>query len=132
MGKKRVQLGKAGERLIEAALQKQQYTIVDRNWRCPAGEVDIVAKKDGEWYFVEVRTRSGKPVISPELGLTFRKRDRMEKVARYYLGQHATDEDCGWHLSFAAVIVNKSGVIERMTLYPDLEGEPLDIIRCQG
>ena len=128
MGKRRIQLGKAGERLIDAALRKQHYTIVERNWRCPAGEVDLIAKKDSEWYFVEVRTRRGPQAISPEQGLSYRKRERMEKVARIYLGQHAEDADSAWHISFAAVVVNLSGSIDRATLYPDVDGEPVELV----
>ena len=108
MGKRRIQLGQAGERLIDAVLRKQHYTIVARN-------------------FVEVRTRRGSQSISPEQGLSFRKRERMEKVARIYLGQHADDADIAWHLSFAAVVVNHTGSIDRITLYPDMDGEPLEL-----
>ena len=127
MGKRRIQLGQAGERLIDAALRKQHYTIAARNWRCPVGEVDIIAKRDGEWYFVEVRTRRGSQSISPEQGLSFRKRERMEKVARIYLGQHSDDDDIAWHVSFAAVVINHSGSIDRITLYPDIDGEPQEL-----
>ena len=128
MGKRRVQLGQAGERIIDAVLQKQHYTIVTRNWRCPVGEVDLIAKRDGEWYFVEVRTRRGSHPVSPEQGLTYSKRERMEKVARIYIGQHVNEADIGWHLSFAAVIIDQNGHIDRITFYPDLDGEPLDLL----
>ena len=128
MGKRRVQLGKAGERLIDAALRKHHYTIIDRNWRCTSGEVDLVAERNGEWYFVEVRTRRGPQSISPEQGLSYTKRQRMEKVARTYIGRHAEDADIAWHLSFAAVVVDRSGRVERATLYSDIEAEPVELL----
>ena len=110
MAKTRIQLGREGEAIIDAALRKQHYTIIERNW-CAIGEVDLIAKRDGEWYFVEVRTRSTSSYISPEQGLTFYKRERMDKVARTYIGQHTSDADAIWHLSFAAVIVSHTGKI---------------------
>lgn len=119
----RTQLGRTGEELTQKALQKHGYTIEARNWRCGYGEVDLIARKDDEWFFVEVRTRHSAH-ISPEQGLTARKRDSMEKVARVYLGQHASSGDISWHISFAALVLQKSGEIERLTFYPDLYSEP--------
>jgi putative endonuclease len=127
MGKRRVQLGRQGEGIVEAALRKRQYTIVERNWRCPVGEVDLIARKDRDYFFVEVRTRRSAQPVSPEQGLTYRKRERMEKVARYYLGQSVEEDEAGWHLSFAAVILGQEG-IKRMTFYPDMDAEPVDLI----
>jgi putative endonuclease len=127
MGKKRVQLGRQGEGIVEAALQKRQYTIVERNWRCPVGEVDLIARKDMDYFFVEVRTRRGAQPVSPEQGLTYRKRERMERVARHYLGQHVEEDDAGWHLSFAAVILGRDSIM-RITFYPDMDGEPVNLL----
>ncbi len=128
MSKARVELGKEGERIIEEALRKQHYSIEARNWRCAAGEVDLIATRDDEWFFVEVRTRHRAKPISPEQGLTYRKRQRMEKVARLYLGQIVSNGDTVWHLSFAAVILNPAGSIQRITLYPDMHGDPLELL----
>jgi putative endonuclease len=128
MVNRKIQLGRQGENIIDRALREYHYTIITRNWRCEFGEVDLVAKRNGEWYFVEVRTRRGSKSISPEQGFTTRKRETMEKVARKYIGHHASDEDSVWHLSFAAVIVNPSGSIDRITFYPDLYGEGVDLL----
>ena len=50
------------------------------------------------------------------------------KVARYYLGKYVNEVNVAWHLSFAAVIVDRANNIERITLYPDLFGDGQDII----
>ncbi|MDF1515640.1 MAG: YraN family protein [Anaerolineae bacterium] len=128
MADRRIQLGRKGEQIIAAALHGRHFTIIDHNWRCPFGEVDLVAERNGEWYFVEVRTRREPALISPEQGLTAQKRRRMEKVARSYVGQHARDEEVIWHLSFAAVIIDRDGHIKRLTFYPDLAGDGLQLI----
>ena len=118
-----MQLGRKGEEITRKALQEHGYTIEARNWRCGYGEVDVIARKNDEWFFVEVRTRRSAH-ISPEQGLTVRKRDTMDKVARVYLGQHAGNGDIIWHISFAALVMHTSGEIERLTFYPDLYSEP--------
>ena len=128
MSKRRIQLGREGESIMDEALRNQGFTIEARNWRCAVGEVDLIATRNTEWYFVEVRTRHGAKSISPEEGLTFRKRERMEKVARFYLGQHAGSGDIIWHLSFAAVILNPTGTLQRITLYLDLESDGQELL----
>jgi len=55
----RRRLGAFGERVAAAHLEAQDYRIVERNWRCREGEIDIVAVKDDCLVFVEVRTRRG-------------------------------------------------------------------------
>lgn len=108
------------------ALEQHGFETVAQNWHCPEGEVDVVAQKGGEWYFVEVRTRRGTRYGAPEESLTPRKRARMEAVARRYLGELTPGDDVAWHLSCVAVELDKSGQLMRVTLYPDLEGAPWD------
>jgi putative endonuclease len=106
-------------------LQHHDYTIQAQNWHCPEGEVDIVAVREGEWFFIEVRTRRGRAYGTPEQSITPRKRARMEAVARRYLGMHLPDCDVCWHLGFAAVEMDRGGRLLRITVYPDLQGPPL-------
>ena len=54
----RKQLGAEGEQFVSVSLQQQQFEIIEMNWRCRFGELDIVAKKQQLLYFVEVRTRT--------------------------------------------------------------------------
>lgn len=128
MAKGRVGLGRRGESLVATELQKRGFTIITRNWNCAQGEVDLVALRNDEWYFVEVRTRRSNTYGSPEASLIPRKVARMERVARQYLGEHHVKEDVAWHLSFAAVALSRAGQLQRITLYPDLHGEPIDVL----
>ena len=54
MTDRRKELGKSGEDLAVAYLQNNCYTIVERNYRCRTGEVDIIARKDDILFFIEV------------------------------------------------------------------------------
>ena len=53
----RQELGKEGEDFAADYLQKQGYEIIDRNFECKQGEIDIIAKEKNEYVFIEVKTR---------------------------------------------------------------------------
>lgn len=127
MAKGKVGLGRRGETLAVEALTRHGYTIVARNWYCREGEVDIVASRDGELTFFEVRTRRGTRYGAPEESVSPRKRARMEAVARRYLAEQPTALDVFWHLGLVAVALDSGGQLQRITVYPDLEGKPWDV-----
>ena len=88
MTRSRLRLGSLGERLAAAHLESKGYRIIDRNWRCPEGEVDLVAERDGCLVFVEVRTRRGTAHGSPEESVTAAKAARLLAVADAYVQAH--------------------------------------------
>ena len=65
-GRKR--LGAWGESVAAHSLEAQGYRILDRNWRCARGEIDLIAQAGAELVFVEVKTRTGQHLGSPEEG----------------------------------------------------------------
>lgn len=80
------ELGTLGENLACCFLERQDFEILDRNWKCPDGEVDIIASKDDETVFVEVKTRlqnkSGE--LFPEIAVDKQKQSRYIALARSY------------------------------------------------
>ncbi len=124
MNTARVGLGRRGEQLAAEALEQRGFALIARNWRCAEGEVDLIAVREDQWYFFEVRARRGNTQGTPEESATPRKRARMETVARRYLGE-MLEVDVVWHLGFVAVEMDVAGRLLRITIYPDLEGEPL-------
>ncbi|MGI6216792.1 MAG: YraN family protein [Coriobacteriales bacterium] len=80
-----ISLGRKGEDAACAYLERNGYTILDRNWRCQFGEADIVALDDGELVFIEVKTREAKNAGLPEESVTAEKRHRYERIAMAYL-----------------------------------------------
>lgn len=121
----RVELGRRGEQLAAATLRRYAFEVVARNWRCVEGEVDLIARQAGEWYFFEVRTRRGRAQGTPEESATAQKRARMAAVAGRYVGEVVAEPDPVWHLGFVAVELDRQGQLLRVTVYPDLESEPL-------
>jgi putative endonuclease len=78
-------LGERGEDAAAAYLERAGMTIVERNWRCPAGEIDIVALDDRTIVLCEVKTRRTAAKGSPEEAITPAKRRRYAKLAAAYL-----------------------------------------------
>lgn len=83
------ELGLAGEELAAEFLQTQGYQVLDRNWRCHAGEVDIVAlSPDSVLAFVEVKTRSTRRHGTPAEAITYAKLARMRCVMGAWFRVH--------------------------------------------
>lgn len=89
-------LGRRGEDIARRFLKRQGLKILARNYRCQAGEVDLIAldrstrrELGAETVaFVEVKTRSSDRYTDPEYAVDTRKRGRLLKVARHYLARH--------------------------------------------
>ncbi|MGA1795576.1 MAG: YraN family protein [bacterium] len=74
-----------GEQLALAHLIALGYTIEDRNYRCPFGEVDIIARDKEILVFVEVKTRISGRFGSPQEAVDLRKQRRLSRIALHYL-----------------------------------------------
>lgn len=81
------ELGRAGEEFAARYLCDKGYTILDRNWRCGQGEIDIIARHQGEVVFVEVKTRSGLKFGHPFEAITASKLARMNRLAYAWCAQ---------------------------------------------
>jgi putative endonuclease len=81
----RRQLGDAGEDLAAAALKKQGYKILERNYVTPLGEIDLIARHRGELVFIEVKTRRSNRFAEPQDAVTPAKQARLQRLADYYL-----------------------------------------------
>jgi putative endonuclease len=86
------QLGGAGEDLAAAALKKQGYKIVERNYRTPLGEIDLIARHRGALVFIEVKTRRSTRFGQPQEAVSPAKQARLRKLADYYLKQKRLGE----------------------------------------
>jgi putative endonuclease len=80
-------LGTRGEDLAAAELERQGMVILDRNWRCRTGEIDIVAMEDGNrsLVFCEVKCRAGLGFGSPLEAITYTKVRKLRQLAGEWL-----------------------------------------------
>lgn len=83
----RQQLGLRGEEKVADYLQKKGYTILVKNYRCKAGEIDIIARDGEELVFIEVKTRSSLRFGSPAEAVTPRKQRQITRTAQWYLSE---------------------------------------------
>ena len=95
-------LGRWGEDLAVQFLERKGYTILDRNYFTPFGELDIIAAVQDSLVFVEVKTRSSNKFAFPEQSVTHRKQQRMLKAAEQYYDRHPASPET-WQFDVIAV-----------------------------
>ncbi|MDR0381719.1 MAG: YraN family protein [Oscillospiraceae bacterium] len=83
--------GRAGEQIAEEHLRAKGYEVLARNFRVRAGEIDIVALRDGVIVFVEVKCRASAAFAPPGAAVTARKRAHMRTAASLWLAGHDGD-----------------------------------------
>ncbi|GAB3683563.1 YraN family protein [Saccharopolyspora tripterygii] len=89
VGGRRHELGRVGERMAAELLERNGLTVLDRNWRCPRGELDIVATDGEVVVFCEVKARSGVDYGGPLHAVGPDKIARIRGVARAWLTERA-------------------------------------------
>lgn len=82
------ELGRAGEERAARYLRSRGYVILDRNWRCDQGEIDIVAHRDDRLCIVEVKTRRTEQYGHPFEAVDERKRRRLWRLAFAWAAAH--------------------------------------------
>lgn len=108
--------GNRGEALAARQMEKMGYEILERNFRTPVGEIDIIAKKDGYIVFTEVKYRKNEAMGSPSEAVDQRKQQHIIRAAKVYLAQHCLLEE-GYHFRFdvAEVLTNEGKTYFRYT-----------------
>jgi len=121
----RADFGARGEKLAQRFLKRRGMKILARNYRCPAGEIDLIALDPASRrefgtetiVFVEVKTRSSDEYADPQSAITAEKKRRLRKAADYYLqnrrlGDYVTRFD-------VIAIVQGDGEKPRIEHFPD-------------
>jgi putative endonuclease len=81
-------LGASGESAVAAWYESAGYRVVDRNWRCRDGEIDLVLGMRGGIVFCEVKTRRGDRFGEPFEAVTLAKQRRLRRLAARWLSEH--------------------------------------------
>jgi putative endonuclease len=111
MSNSRQLLGRWGENVAALFLEDKELRIIERNWRCGLGEIDIVARDRDEYVFVEVKTRRGRGMGTPEEALTEKKARKLLELGQQYLLDHDLDPD--WRVDLVAVELDSDGKLIR-------------------
>ena len=112
---KRRDTGILGEKLARDFLKKRSYRIIETNYRCPEGEIDIVAKHKDYLVFIEVRTKKSLEFGSPEESITPAKKERMKATAAHYQQTHDNLPSL-WRIDVVAVELDQKGKLSRIEL----------------
>ncbi len=81
-------MGEFGEQKAAEMLLRSGYRIIERNYSCRSGEIDIIAMTGMTLVFVEVKSRSGDLYGSPGQSVTKKKQDKIRRTAMYYIKTH--------------------------------------------
>ena len=85
MTKERLELGHLGEELAFKEVRRLGYKEVERNYRCPLGEVDLIARDGDTLVFLEIKTRKGRSLGYAKEAVNERKKRQISKVALTYM-----------------------------------------------
>jgi putative endonuclease len=118
----RKETGALGEKLAKDSLKKHGYRILETNYRCPEGEIDIVARHKDYLVFIEVRTKSSLKFGSPEESVTPVKKGRMRATAAYYQQTHDKLPQL-WRIDFVAVELDQHKKPVRVQVIENAVGE---------
>ena len=118
MTTRRRRLGEFGERIAVQHLESRGYRIRDRNFRTREGEIDIIAEKDGDLVFVEVRARRGGAMGSAVESITAVKQRRLLQMADAYCAER-DDLPAGRRIDVLAIDLAPDG---RLVSLQHIEG----------
>lgn len=117
-------LGAWGERQARLYLERQGYRIAAANYRCPDGEVDLIAESGGgELVFIEVKTRRGRKFGEAEEAITAAKAQRLTAAAGHYLsqryGESPAQDRIQWRIDLICLQLDQSGKLQSLTHLPN-------------
>ncbi len=113
MQSSRRETGISGERLAADFLMRKGYKILQKNYRCKEGEIDIVAQQDDCLIIVEVRTRKGSNFGTPEESITSAKKERLVSLADAYI-QNCDICPASWRIDVVAIELGANNKISRL------------------
>jgi putative endonuclease len=112
---KRKDIGNMGERLALDFLKKKGFRILGTNYRCPRGEIDIIARQKDCLVFVEVRTKANLAFGCPEESITSTKKAHLKSTADHYL-QNQTKLPVSWRIDVLAIELDSENQLKRIEL----------------
>jgi putative endonuclease len=118
----RRETGILGEKIASEFLKKRGYRIVEANYRCPEGEVDLIAEHKDYLVFIEVRTKRSLAFGTPEESITAAKREKLRVLAARYRQTHDNLPQL-WRIDVVAVELDKIGRPSRIELIENAVGD---------
>ena len=99
----RTSVGKLGEEIAREYLRKKKYNIVDHNFRCPLGEIDLIVRRNKALRFIEVKYRRSRDFGLPQDSVVSRKQRRVRNAAIVWLKNRHLPMDSEMHFDVLAI-----------------------------
>lgn len=112
-------LGINGEEIASTFLLKNGFTIIQTNFTCKLGELDIVAKKNQKLHFIEVKTRIGVNKGQPHEAVNFRKLQHIKNTIDYYLLKNKI-KNTKLSIDVVSIVLARDNSVERLNLYENI------------
>ena len=119
---KRRETGILGEKLAGDFLRRNGYHILETNYRCSEGEIDIIARYEDTLVFIEVRTKRSLEFGSPEESITPAKMKKLRDVTAHYLQNH-DNLPASWRIDVVAIELDWNGQLSRLEIIENAVGE---------
>jgi putative endonuclease len=81
----RLPLGDRGEMAACGFLKEKGYEILEKNYKCKLGEIDVIARRDGRIAFIEIKTRTNAQFGMPQEAVVLKKQEKIFKISQWYL-----------------------------------------------
>lgn len=104
-------LARFGENLAVQEVEKLGYEIIQKNYSCPIGEIDIVAKHNNMLVFIEVKTRKSQFYGMPQEAVNRRKQEKICRVASWFIKEYHF-KDVSIRFDVVSVLLKKSSFAE--------------------
>jgi len=109
---KNKQKGELGEGVAVNYLVKKGYRVLERNYRCRYGEIDIIAKKNDNLIFVEVKTKTSDFFGAPEEMVDDCKLEKINNTIDYFMGERKGGDEINIRVDVIAVKIDRRGRLE--------------------
>lgn len=96
-------LGQVGEKLASEYFKKNKYQIIEHNFRCPYGEIDLILRKNKAYHFVEVKFRRNIQYGLPQDSVVKKKQYRIRRLALLWLKTRCLPMDLDIHFDVLAI-----------------------------
>ena len=108
------ELGKWGEDVAAAYLERQGYTIIERDWKSGHRDLDIIALDGDTVVFVEVKTRSNRMFTDPEMAVDYQKIRHLQQAANHYIKYRHINHDIRFDIITVVGTMNDSPAIDHI------------------
>mgnify|MGYP001572271818 CR=1 FL=1 len=122
MKQQNFEVGRLGEKLAGEYLERQGYKIIKRNFRTRFGELDLIATKNANLVFVEVKLKIGEDFGSPEEMIDRKKLKQIEKTAQSFLIENPVYERkyAGFQIDAVCIVLDETRNVKRITQYENI------------